>query len=92
MQVHNIATVAQFDAAITEEERLIDESHDQFMALGLNRDFTHPDWEPAKARQLFAAALEARGEYRAYLLDKANEALYCNANDAHTSGLLVNII
>lgn len=91
MQAINITSLIQFDAAIAEEERLIDESHAQFLALNMGRDFTHPDWEPAKARQLFAAALAARGEYRAYLLDKCNEALYCNANDAHTSGLLVNI-
>ena len=91
MQAINMTTMAQFDQAIADEERLIAESHDQFMALGLNRDFTHPDWDTAAARQLFAAALGARGEYRAYLLDKCNEALYCNANDAHTSGLLVNI-
>ena len=91
MQVHNITTLAQFDQAVAEEQRHIDESRDQFLALGLGRDFTEPDWEPVKARHLFAVALAARGEYRSYLLDKVNEALYCNANDAHTSGLLVNI-
>lgn len=91
MQVINITTIAQFDQAVAEEQRHIDESQEQFLALDLGRDFTEPDWEPAKARKLFAAALAARGEYRRYLLDKVNDALYCNANDAHTSGLLVNI-
>lgn len=89
MQVHNINTLAHFDKLVAAEQRCIDESQEQFEALGLN--FTAPDWEPAKARRLFAAALAARGEYREYLLDKCNEALHCNANDAHTSGLMVNI-
>jgi hypothetical protein len=91
MQVHNITTLAQFDQIVAEEQQHIDKSHQQFEALGLNYNFTSPDWEPAKARRLFSAALAARGEYRRYLLDKCNEALYCNANDAHISGPMVNI-
>lgn len=91
MQVHNITTLAQFDQVVADEQRHIDESREQFEALDLGRGFTEPDWEPAKARQFFRAALAARGEHRRYLLDKCNEALYCNANDAHTSGVLVNI-
>lgn len=91
MKVHNITNLGQFDQLVAEEQRHIDESQEQFEALGLNYNFTAPDWEPAKARHLFAAALAVRGEYRSYLLDKCNAALYCNANDAHTSGLMVNI-
>lgn len=93
MQATRITTIADFDALAQRihKERAIARAEWEAAMADNNQTFRDCDDNWALARKFVARALECRGEYRDYLLSQANAALYCNANDHHTSGELVTI-
>ena len=91
MNATKINTISEFDALVAQEWAHVCMSYDMHEARDTGQKFVWPDYDLKEARALVVRALEARGEYRAYLLDRANDALMTNSNDAHTGGLFVII-